>query len=421
MRDVFRNRNFALIWLAGLISVAGDFAFTIALPIHIYTLTGSTLATAGAFAVSVVPRVVLGSVAGVFVDRWDRKHTMIWADCSRAGLLLMLLIPGAADRLWAIYPIAAALGGIGQFFGPAENAFLPRLVREDQLVTANALNSLNDNLGRLAGPAAGAALYAATSLGGVALVDALSYLGSAACIAAVTADGRPLVAKAARGGGSLLRAMVTEWRDGLVIVRRHQGLVALFVASLFGGFSEGFFITLALAPLILSVLGGTEAQVGWITSAQAVGGLVAGVFVARAAHRLSPRWLTVGGMIGLGLADLGFFNANRFAGPGINAVLIAMGFMVLAGFPADAQGIGSTTLLQAWTEDAYRGRVFGAQRALTSLAMLVGLGIAGVFGDIIGIVPMLVVGSAAWIAGGFAALALLPQSPSYSPELAEPA
>ena len=97
MRDVFRTRDFSLIWIAGLISVAGDFAFVVALPIHIYKLTDSTLATAGAFAVSVVPGIVLGSVAGVLVDRWDRKRTMIWADLGRAGLLSLLLIPGAAD------------------------------------------------------------------------------------------------------------------------------------------------------------------------------------------------------------------------------------------------------------------------------------------------------------------------------------
>jgi MFS family permease len=408
MREVMRNRNFMLVWLAGLVSVAGDFAFVVALPIHIYTLTDSTLATAGAFAVSVVPRIVLGSVAGVFVDRWDRKRTMIVADLIRAALLGCLLVPGAADRLWVIYPIAAALGGVGQFFGPAEDALVPRIVPKEQLVAANALNSLNDELGRLVGPAIGAGVYALSSLGGVALIDALSYAGSALCIAAVTTDARPLVVKARESGVSLLRHTGEQWREGLAIVRRHQGLTALFVATAFAGLSEGFFITLALAPLILNVLGGTEAQVGWIMSAQAVGGIVAGVVVARAAARVSPRWLMIAGMIGLGCSDLGFFNANRFAGPGTPAVLIAMGFMVLSGFPATASGIGQTTLQQVWTDDSHRGRVSGARRAFFGLANLIGLGIAGVTGDAIGIVPMLIFGSFCWIAGGLAAWALFP-------------
>jgi MFS family permease len=421
MREVLRNRNFMLVWLAGLISVTGDFAFVVALPIHIYTLTDSTLATAGAFAVSVVPRIVLGSIAGVFVDRWDRKRTMIAADVCRAALLLLLLVPGAADRLWVVYPIAAALGGIGQFFGPAEDAIVPRLVPEDQLVPANALNSLNDELGRLIGPALGAGVYALTSLGGVAFIDALSYGGSALCIAAITADARPLVVKARESGVSLLRHMAEQWREGLAIVHRHQGLTALFVATAFAGLSEGFFITLALAPLILKVLGGTEAQVGWITSAQAVGGIIAGVVVARAAARFSPRWLMIGGMILLGCSDLGFFNANRFAGPGTPAVLIAMGFMVLSGFPATANGIGLTTLQQVWTEDAYRGRVSGARRAFFGLANLIGLGIAGVTGDAIGIVPMLIFGSFCWIAGGLVAWALFPPPESEPRAAPEPA
>jgi MFS family permease len=420
MRDVFRTRDFSLIWIAGLISVAGDFAFVVALPIHIYKLTDSTLATAGAFAVSVVPGIVLGSIAGVLVDRWDRKRTMIWADLGRAGLLSLLLIPGAADRLWVIYLVSVGVGSIGQFFGPAENAIVPRLVKPDQLATANALNSLNNDLGRLAGPALGAALYAASSLGGVALVDAISYLGSAFCIAAVAADGRPLVAVAVQSGGALLRRMATEWREGMTIMRRHRGLAVLVLQTTFAGMSEGFFISLALAPLILNVLGGTDAQVGWITSAQAVGGIIAGIVVARAAHRFAPRWLLIAGMIGLGSADLGFFNANRFAGTGTNAVLIAMFFMMLAGFPAVAGGTGVTTLVQMWTEDAYRGRVFGARRAIDGLATLIGLGIAGVLGDQIGIQTTVMFGSVLWIVGGFVMLALLPEPKTYRQELVEP-
>jgi MFS family permease len=421
MRGVFRIRDFSLIWFAGLISVAGDFAFVIALPIHIYKLTDSTLATAGAFAVSVVPGIVLGSIAGVLVDRWDRKRTMIWADLGRAGLLSLLLIPGAADRLWVIYLISAGVGSVGQFFGPAENAIVPRLVKSEQLATANALNSLNYDLGRLAGPALGAGLYAATSLGGVALIDAISYLGSAVCIAAVAADGRPLIAAVVDGGGTLLRRMATEWRDGLTIVRRHRGLAGLFLQTAFAGLAEGFFISLALAPLILKVLGGSDAQVGWITSAQAVGGIIAGVVIARAAHRFAPRWLLIGGMIGLGAADLGFYNANRFAGTGTNAVLIAMGFMMLAGFPAVASGTGGTTLLQNWTEDSYRGRVFGARRAVTGLATLIGLAVAGVFGDLIGIQTTVMFGSVLLIAGGFVMAALLPDPATYRSSPLEPA
>src|SRR5215210_9215849 len=109
-----RSRDFALLWTAGLISVAGDFALLIALPLHAYGLTGSAVATGGVFAASLLPRVLLGSIAGVFVDRWDRKRAMVAADLLRAALLLPLLAVGSPDLLWLLYLVRAATGVIGR-------------------------------------------------------------------------------------------------------------------------------------------------------------------------------------------------------------------------------------------------------------------------------------------------------------------
>ena len=113
-----RHRDFALLWTAGLISVAGDFALLIALPLHAYTLTGSAVATGGVFAASLLPQVLLGSIAGVFVDRWDRKRTMVAADLLRAALLLPLLAVGSPDLLWLLYLVRAATGVGGSHLRP---------------------------------------------------------------------------------------------------------------------------------------------------------------------------------------------------------------------------------------------------------------------------------------------------------------
>jgi MFS family permease len=144
MLATLRHRDFALLWVAGFISVAGDFALLVALPLHAYALTGSAVATGGVFAATLLPSVLLGSIAGVFVDRWDRKRTMVVTDLARTFVLLpLLLLP---DTLAAIYAVTAILGTVGPFFGPAEGALLPTLVGKERLVSANALNSLNDNL-----------------------------------------------------------------------------------------------------------------------------------------------------------------------------------------------------------------------------------------------------------------------------------
>lgn len=416
MLQVMRQRNFALLWLAGLISDAGDFALIVALPLHIYRETDSTLATAGIFAVRVVPSILIGSIAGVFVDRWDRKWTMIHADLIRALVVLLLVVAVSGDLLILLFLVTAVHGTIGLFFNPAENALLPLLVDKEHLVAANALNALNNNLGRLIGPVIGAWLYATSGLGGAAVVDAVSYAGSAALIALIAAPPRHPQPASVATGASALRRVLGEWRDGLALVRVSRPLRVVLTGDALGMVSEGAFVTLAVAPFVLDVLGGTEAQVGWISSAQAVGGLAAGVVVARYGRRFTKRWLLGGGMIGLGLADMSQFNVRLVMDAGTPAVLAAMGCMLAAGIPVVAAGTGSQSLLQELTEDRYRGRVFGALAAVRGVAVLIGLALAGVLGEIVGIVPVLTAGAALWVVGGIVILLFLEHpSPASSP------
>jgi Na+/melibiose symporter-like transporter len=401
-----RHRDFALLWTAGLISVAGDFALLIALPLHAYALTGSAVATGGVFAASLLPQVLFGSVAGVFVDRWDRKRTMVAADLLRAALLLPLLAVGSPDLLWLLYLVRAATGVGGLIFDPAESALLPRLVGEERLVTANALNALNNNIGRLVGPVAGGLLYAAGGLPAVVIVDAASFALSAALIMAIRANARPEREGESADGASPWARMAMEWRAGLRLVSQDRALRTIFIATGFGLLGEGTF-SVGFTPLVIDVLEGGAAGAGILSSAQAIGGLLAGVLVARAALKLSPRLLLAGGMIGLGLTDLGVANAGLLAPPGPAAMAVGSTFMLLAGFPVVSAFAARDGLLQTLTADAFRGRVFGALGAIQGLAILVGLTLGAVAIDAIGVVPVVSLGATTWIVGGVFTLARL--------------
>jgi hypothetical protein len=398
-----RSRDFALLWTAGLISVAGDFALIIALPLHAYALTGSAVAIGGVFAASLLPQVLLGSIAGVFVDRWDRKRTMVAADLLRAALLLPLLAVGSPDLLWLLYLVRAATGVVGLIFDPAESALLPRLVGEERLITANALNALNNNIGRLVGPVVGGLLYAAGGLPAVVIVDAASFALSAALIIAIRASARPERDDDPEDGASVWGRMVMEWRAGLRLVGLDRALRTIFIAVGLGFFGEGTF-SVGFTPLAIDVLDGGATGVGVLASAQAIGGLLAGVLVARAALKLSPHALFAGGMIGLGLTDLGLANAAMLAAPGPGAMAVGSTFMLLAGFPVVASSAARDGLVQTLTADAFRGRVFGALGAIGGLATLVGLTLGAVAIDAIGVVPVVSVGAAMWIVGGVFAL-----------------
>ncbi|CAN5716079.1 hypothetical protein BH23CHL2_BH23CHL2_21810 [soil metagenome] len=186
----------------------------------------------------------------------------------------------------------------------------------------------------------------------------------------------------------------------------------LFGASVVNALADGVFVTLGLSPLVLDVLGGTPAQVGWMGTAQAVGGLSAGLIVVRIGHRLSRRLLLGGGMAGIGLADLAAANARLVASAGTPAVGVAMGCMTLAGLPAIASGTGRQSIVQEQASDAYRGRVFGALGSVNGIAMMAGFAAGGVLGDALGLVLVLSVAAGLRVAGGIAVFALMPRPAS---------
>ena len=130
-----------------------------------------------------------------------------------------------------------------------------------------------------------------------------------------------------------MERLVGDWRAGVAVVQANLSLRVLFASSVLSHVADGIFIVLGLSPLVLDVLGGTPAQVGWVASAQAIGGLTAGLVVVRIGHRMTRRWLYGGGAIGTGIADFGCANARLIAPPGTAAVGVAMGWMVLAGPP----------------------------------------------------------------------------------------
>ena len=154
------HRDLRLLLAAGLVSMTGDWLLGVGLTYAVYALTGSTLASAATLLAAFVPQVVAGLVAGVFVDRWDRKRTMVGANLLLALGLLPLVLLDAADRIWLVYPVLVWEALVEMFFAPAEQAMLPRVVgdgehTEGDLVTANALNAQNQNLSRLLGGALG--------------------------------------------------------------------------------------------------------------------------------------------------------------------------------------------------------------------------------------------------------------------------
>jgi MFS family permease len=148
---LLRRRDLGLLWAGGLVSETGDWLLLVGLPVWVLELTGSSLVTATVFIVGLLPSLLVGPVAGVLVDRWDRRRTLVAVSLAQAAFLLPLLAVHGRRQLWIVYLVIAVEGALAQLNDPARNALLPSLVGERELVGANGLLGLTGNLARLAG------------------------------------------------------------------------------------------------------------------------------------------------------------------------------------------------------------------------------------------------------------------------------
>ena len=422
MFALLRRRDFALVWTASLISATGDWVLFIGLPIYVYQLTGSTLATSAMFVAELVPQIALGSVAGVFVDRWDRKRTMVVANLVLTVALLPLAFVRSADLVWIVYVVAFTESLLARFLRPAEAAMLPRLVEKRDLVAANSLGAFAANTARLVGPTVGGIVAGLYGLGAVAAFDSATFLIAAVLVTVVRTSGAPdragIVDVSAVAAGRL-RAFWREWVDGLSLVTRSRTIRVLFGLAALSSLGEGSFGVLFVV-WVNRVIGGTALELGWFMTAQAVGGLVGGLVIVRITRGMSPRQVLGVASVAFGLLDALLF-VSPLIRPEIVVSLVVIGIVGIAGVAFMA---GFNAILQTSVDDAYRGRVFGAIFATMAVLRLASTVIAGVLGGIVSPIPLLIaMQSGSYVVLGLAALGLLPREAGREREnlLREPA
>lgn len=408
MFSILRRRNYSLLWFGQLISTIGDWVLFIALPFYIFDLTGSTLATGLMFIAETLPRLFLGSIAGVFVDRWDRKRIMIVSDILRALVLLVIVFARSPEWVWLIYLAAFLQSTIGQFFGPAKSAIIPQLVSSEELLSANSLNGLSDGLTRLGGAALGGALMAAFGVTIVVLIDSASFLLSALMIALITV---PAITQHPSNEDAPRAALARVWHElveGLRLVKDERLVAAVFTVFGITMVAEGI-LDVLLVAFVKQVLGVGALEFGWIITAQGIGGIAGGIIFAQLGKSLQPTRLIMLGAWATGLIFLAIVNFPM--------LLLAIVLVSLIGVAIMAWIISIETLLQSNVADRYRGRVFGAFGAVGALAMLVGMGLASGLGDKLGVVPMLDVSGVFYISAGFVALFLMRGTVAAQPAL----
>jgi MFS family permease len=310
LKALLANRDFRLLFAGRCVSLLGDGLFLVALAWQTYTLSGAPTALALLGIAMSVPLILLLLLGGVVSDRCERRRVMLLADLLRAALLLLLgaLAVSGTLRLWHMVVIVAIYGGAQAFFDPASEAIVPELLPPSQLGPANALDQLSRPLAlRLAGPALGGLFLGLLGPGAAFLLDAATFMVSAATLwlmssrsapshqlaAAVVGGGLSssaevgLSGSAAGGssgpadGGLLSSEMAVEVREGWSYVRRHVWLWGTFASA---GIAYLLFMgpTEVLLPFMVKhVLHGSGTQLGIVLGAGGLGSLACALVMGR--------------------------------------------------------------------------------------------------------------------------------------------
>jgi MFS family permease len=356
-----RLRDFRRLWVGQAISLLGSMVSFVAVPYQLYQLTHSTLQVGLLAFCDLVPLLTLALIGGTIADAVDRRRLLLVTEVGFAVVSLLLAANAslAHPQVWALYALAFLGAAFWSLGSPALRSLTPRLVPEDQLTAAVALNSVYSNLGAVAGPAFGGVLIAAFGLTTTYLIDFGSFAASLVAIALLPAI--PPDEKADRPG---LRSL----REGLRFVRRQRVVMGIFLldtnAMIFGMPSALF---PAFAEQRFHAGAGT---VGLLYGAPYAGALAASV-VSGPIQRIRRQALAVAVFAAAwGVAIVGFGFAS--------ALWLALIFLALAG-AADfvSAALRSTIVLQA-TPDPMRGRVSGIELAQVASAPTLGNVEAGV-------------------------------------------
>lgn len=290
-----KNRNFRLLWSANALSTLGSQAAFIALPLLVLSLTGSVTDFGLVLFVESAVSVVAGLPAGVLVDRVDRRKVMLVCDGLRALISAVFVVAMVTDRVSLTLIIAAGvLTGVSSSpFGPAAGAMLRSVVPPEQLVSAYAVNQARNSAIVLAGPLVGAALYGVSPTLPF-LVDAVSYLASAACVLALRPPERPRP-PADRPAADRKAAAFPQWRrdltTGLRFVRANPFMRYTLVNSTLMNFAMSAVVVTLIA--VHSGAGSTPMSTGLLVAVSGAGNLLGATLAPRLNRLLSPRRLVL--------------------------------------------------------------------------------------------------------------------------------
>lgn len=354
------NARYRLVWLAYLLSGAGDWITRLAVPVMLYHLTGSALYLSLAYAMTYLPFLLITPAGGVFADAMDRRSLLVASDAA-AGLMVVALALTAAtpSTPWLFFPLLFMVFSFSAMYHPIFQSYIPSLVSDQELDKANAYLSVADNLVDVLGPVAGGLLVGLLGAPNALWLDAGSFFISAFCLYLVARD--RLVFRFCRDVS--LRSLVSDFREGAVYVFRQR--VLRYCCLLFAVTNLGLTIfTANLMFFLLDRLALDSAEVGvtlGLAGIGAIAGSLAAPFVGR--HVGAGILIVIATVIsGLGIVLLLWFRHPLLVAALWGGVLATNSIVVVTFF----------TLRQRIVPTELLGRAVATSRFISFLAIPIG-------------------------------------------------
>jgi MFS family permease len=355
---------------AYLVSSIGDWTYRFAVPTLILRITGSALATAFAYVLEFIPYVIIGPVAGVAADRWNRRRMLVTCDTASAAITLTIVgitIPHHVP-LPLLYGFALLLACVRPLYFPAFQGLLVETTPGRSRAGLNAWAQTVDSALSMMGPIAGTAIVAVAGVPLTALIDALSFASSAMLIYQIAYTHRAEASQGTASAAAALGGVLRDFDEGMRLLWRHKvirygtGLMAM--ANLAGSIVEANLIF-----LVVRAEGLPRIVFGIIFGAQGLGSLVGAISAPRLVNRYPAGRLLAYGMGGSAAAML-------------LPALVPRWWMIMASWAAE--GIVTSIVVVCWFTERQRivpaeaiGRVVSVSRAIAYMAIPLGALLGG--------------------------------------------
>ncbi|WP_267929075.1 MFS transporter [Desulfolithobacter dissulfuricans] len=342
-----QNPGFRRFWLAGVISQIGDWFNYIGIFVLLNQLTGSGSAVSWFLIAKFLPTTLLGPVAGVVADRFSRRFILISCDLARAAVVPVYLLVRGADQVWIIYLLAFVQESIWTFASPARQATVPNLCRQEELAVANGLSGASWSIMLALGAGLGGFVSALFGWKTAIIVDALTFLVSAALLSTVTIRQEK---KKKVGPLSLGRLLgLEDLVEGIGYVVSHRRVAALLLVKSGWALSGGILVMLTVFGEQVFVQNGQGAGSGVLYSMRGLGAAVGPILAWRLFGEGDQNMRRAIGAAFF-ISSLAYLSFSRAPVLWIGALCVFFGHV-----GGSIQWVFSTTLLHRVVPDRFRG------------------------------------------------------------------